>query len=144
MPRAKTLKPEIKRFSLVAKVTKWDVDLSYHRTIRNKDWPKPTMHDVFTAAAETVFSNYPKILIGSAITVDIRTDYEYMIYHLRKDFTFRDPDSPNDFAFLKYDEYMQKREVSCRQIAGYIDIDGMVELKLMQDVLQNSRHALCP
>ena len=53
--------------------------------------------------------------------IDISTDYEYMVYHLRKDFTFRDPDRPDDFAFVKYDEYVRKKEAGYRQIVGSID-----------------------
>ncbi len=57
-----------------------------------KDWPEPEIMEVWTAKTTVVYSECPRYKVGDEIKVWVGVNYDYMVYNLRKDFRFADPD----------------------------------------------------
>ncbi len=48
--------------------------------------------EVWTAKTTVVYSECPRYKVGDEIKVWVGVNYDYMVYNLRKDFRFADPD----------------------------------------------------
>ncbi len=121
MGRKQTLDTESQRFTIILKVDRWDFRMSRNKYQRYKDWPEPEIMESWTAETTVVYSGCPKYKSGDEIEVWIGINYDYMVYNLRKDFRFADPERPdNEKASISYDELEKYKEENSYKVVGSI------------------------
>lgn len=127
MKRKKIIDAESQRFTIILKVDKWDFYMSRNKYQRDKDWPEPEIMESWNTKTTVVYSDCPKYKAGDEIKVWIGTNYDYMVYSLRKDFRFADPDQPdNEKASISYDELEKYKEENSYKAVGSISGDQLL------------------
>ncbi|MCM1294032.1 MAG: hypothetical protein NC311_00520 [Muribaculaceae bacterium] len=127
MGRTKTLDAESQRFTIILKVDRWDFHISRNKYQRDKDWPEPEIMESWNTKATVIYSDCPKYKVGDEINVWIGVNYDYMVYNLRKDFRFADPERPdNEKASISYDELEKYKEEHSYKVAGSISGDQLL------------------
>lgn len=127
MKRKKIIDAESQRFTIILKVDKWDFYMSRNKYQRDKDWPEPEIMESWNTKATVMYSDCPKYKVGNEIKVWIGINYDYMVYNLRKNLHFADPDRPDDkFASISYDEYERYREENSYKVVGSISRDQLL------------------
>ncbi|MDL2296068.1 hypothetical protein LJC18_04670 [Lachnospiraceae bacterium OttesenSCG-928-E19] len=96
--------------------------MSYNRHRGRKDWPESPISESFQAKAVVVYSDHKKYTKEAVLDVWFSTDYNYMVYHLRKDMRFNDDERPDlPFASISYDEYIARQENEPNPFVGSMD-----------------------
>jgi hypothetical protein len=127
MPRKRPVNIESERFTIILKVNNWDLRITHNKHQRDKNWPEPVISESWTSKPVVIYSDCPKYKVGDEIKIWLGTNYDYMVYHLRKDFRYADPKRPDDrFASISYDQHMQNIEDNSYKCVGSISKDQLL------------------
>ena len=128
-------------FRVVVKIDKWNFKVFYNKTWLRRDWPEPDVSESWTADANIIYSNCPKYKTPGVMKIWANTDYEYMVYNLRKSMRFKNQIDQNSLDYWSYDKYMQYVEKNSKNCVGVIT-GNEVFVTFPKEI--SDRLAVCP
>jgi hypothetical protein len=131
-------------FIIVAKIAKWDLHLHYTKNETQKSRDEPDVSEVFLTQCEILYSDGTKHKKGEILDLRIYTNYDYMLWDLRKDKKFVDDEKPDSInASINYYEFMRRKYDAQKRIDGGIFDKNIALIHVPKEISDRIASRMC-